>query len=307
MKHCHSLEEISLQNSWVAVGVFDGAHRGHQQIITQLVNGAHESGATAVILTFHPHPAKLFGRGEIKLLTLPDERAEILGSMGVDIVITHPFDRDVANIIAFDFMQRLKSRLGLVRLILGYDSTLGKNREGNAARLTEIGVELGYFVETVSALSDESGVISSTAIRKLVAVGKVDEAAQLMGRPYRLRGPVVRGDQRGRTIGFPTANVDYSIDKLIPLNGIYACWAVLGKEKLKAAVNIGVNPTFTPDKKSINVEAYLLDFDREIYGETLELEFVSRLRDELKFDSVEALAEQIGRDVEQTRTTLGTE
>ncbi|MBV6450212.1 MAG: Riboflavin biosynthesis protein RibF [Anaerolineales bacterium] len=307
MKHYHSLEEISLQNSWVAVGVFDGAHRGHQEIIKRLVNGAHESGAMAVILTFHPHPAKLFGRGEIKLLTLPDERAEILGDMGVDIVITHPFDRDVANIIAFDFMQRLKSRLGLVRLILGYDSTLGKNREGNAARLTEIGAELGYFVETVSALSDESGVISSTAIRKLVAVGKVDEAAQLMGRPYRLRGPVVRGDQRGRTIGFPTANVDYSIDKLIPPNGIYACWGKLNNEKFKSAVNIGVNPTFTPDKKSINVEAYLLDFDREIYGETLELEFVSRLRDELKFDSVEALAEQIGRDVEQTRTTLGTE
>lgn len=307
MKLIHSLAELNLQNAHLTIGVFDGVHRGHQELIKKLTTGAHENQLPAVVVTFDPHPSKVFGRAEVRLLTLPDERAEILGGMGVDIVITHPFNREVANVTAFDFMQRLKFRLGLSRLILGYDSALGKNREGNIPRLTEIGAELGYAVETVSAVGDESGVISSTAIRKLVAVGKVDEAAQLMGRSYRLRGPVVRGDQRGRTIGFPTANVDYSIDKLIPPNGIYACWGKLNNEKFKAAVNIGINPTFTPDKKSINVEAYLLDFDREIYGETLELEFVSRLRDELKFDSVEALVEQIGRDVEQTRTTLGTE
>ncbi|MCC6297873.1 MAG: bifunctional riboflavin kinase/FAD synthetase [Anaerolineales bacterium] len=304
IKHFHSLEELALQNCWVTVGVFDGVHRGHQEIIKRLTTGARESSATSVVITFDPHPAKVFGRGEIKLLTLPDERAEILGNMGVDVVITHPFNRDVANITAFDFMQRLKSRLGLVRLILGYDSALGKDREGNAARLTEIGAELGYAVETVPALSGEGGVISSTEIRKLVAAGNMEEAAQLMGRPYRLGGLVVRGDQRGRTIGYPTANLDYSEDKLIPPNGIYACWASLGQEKFKAAVNIGVNPTFTPDKKSVNVEAYLLDFDREIYGESLELEFISRLRDELKFDSVGGLIEQIGRDVAETARKL---
>lgn len=306
MKHYRSLEEASLQHSWLAVGVFDGVHRGHQEILKRLTGGARENGAAAVVLTFHPHPAKVLGRGEIKLLTLPDERAEILGGMGADVVVTHPFDADVANTAAFDFMQRIKTRLDLVHLVLGYDSTLGKNREGNAARLAEIGSELGYTVETVPALSDESGVISSTEIRKLIAVGKIEEANQLMGHPYRLRGPVIRGDQRGRTIGYPTANVDYSDDKLIPLNGIYACWAKLGRERFQAAVNIGINPTFTPDKKSVNVEAYLLDFDREIYGAVLELEFVARLRDELKFDSVGALVEQIGRDVQQTRTMLGT-
>lgn len=306
MQHYRSLEEASLQHSWLAVGVFDGVHRGHQEILKRLTGGARENGAAAVVLTFHPHPAKVLGRGEIKLLTLPDERAEILGGMGADVVVTHPFDADVANTAAFDFMQRIKTRLDLVHLVLGYDSTLGKNREGNAARLAEIGSELGYTVETVPALSDESGVISSTEIRKLIAVGKIEEANQLMGHPYRLRGPVIRGDQRGRTIGYPTANVDYSDDKLIPLNGIYACWAKLGRERFQAAVNIGINPTFTPDKKSVNVEAYLLDFDREIYGAVLELEFVARLRDELKFDSVGALVEQIGRDVQQTRTMLGT-
>lgn len=306
MKHFRSLENIALDNSWLAVGVFDGVHRGHQKIITRLTAGAHAAGAAAVVLTFDPHPAKVFGRGEIKLLTLQDERAEILGDFGVDVVVTHPFNKDVANITAFDFMQRLKTHLGLVHLVLGYDSALGRNREGNATRLTGIGEELGYTVETVPALSDESGVISSTEIRKLVAVGKVEEAAELMDHPYCLRGPVIRGDQRGRTIGYPTANIDYSADKLIPSNGIYACWAKLGSERFKAAVNIGFNPTFTLDKKSVNAEAYLLDFNREIYGEVLELEFASRLRDELKFDSVEALVEQIGRDVQQTRNMLRT-
>ncbi|MCC6568722.1 MAG: bifunctional riboflavin kinase/FAD synthetase [Anaerolineales bacterium] len=304
MKHYHSLDEIALPHSWLTVGVFDGVHRGHQQIIHRLVEGAHEKNLPAVVLTFDPHPSKVFGRGDIKLLTLPDERAEILAALGVDVVITHSFNREVANITAFDFMQRLKSHLGLDHLILGYDSALGKDREGNIPRLTEIGSELGYTVETVSAVSDESGVISSTAIRKLITVGKVEEAAKLMGRPYCLQGVVIRGDQRGRTIGFPTANIDYSVDKLIPPNGIYACWAYLGNEKFKAAVNIGINPTFTPDKRSINVEAYLLDFDREIYGEAMQLEFVSRLRDELKFDSVDALVTQITKDVEVVRQTL---
>ncbi|HQX16788.1 MAG TPA: bifunctional riboflavin kinase/FAD synthetase [Anaerolineales bacterium] len=306
MKHYRSLDELTLQHSWLTVGVFDGAHRGHQQIIHRLVEGAHEKNLPAVVLTFDPHPSKVFGRGEIKLLTLPDERAEILGGMGVDVVITHPFNREVANITARDFMQRLKSRLGLVRLILGYDSALGKDREGTVPRLTEIGAELGYAVETVSALSDESGVISSTEIRKLVTVGKIEEAAKLMSRPYRLQGVVIRGDQRGRTIGFPTANLDYSDDKLISSNGIYACWAKLGNERFKAAVNIGFNPTFTPDKKTMSVEAYLLDFDRDIYDENLQLEFVARLRDELKFESVEMLVEQILEDVKQTRILLRT-
>jgi riboflavin kinase/FMN adenylyltransferase len=306
MLHYRSLEEVTLSGSWLTVGVFDGVHRGHQQIINKLVAGAHADGLPAVVLTFDPHPAKIFGRGDIKLLTLPGERARLLGDLGVDVVVTHPFDMTVANTTAFDFMTRLKTRLGLVRLILGYDSTLGKDREGNAARLTEIGVELEYGVETVAALGDESGVVSSTEIRKLVTVGKMEEAARLMGHPYQLQGLVTYGDRRGRTIGFPTANLEYAREKLLPAGGIYACWAYLGNERHMAAVNVGTNPTFTPDKQTMNVEAYLLDFDRDIYGEMLRLEFIARLRDELKYDSVEALIRQIRLDVEQTRRILGT-
>ncbi|MCK6539637.1 MAG: bifunctional riboflavin kinase/FAD synthetase [Anaerolineales bacterium] len=304
MLHFRSLEEVTLPASWLTVGVFDGVHRGHQRIINRLVAGAHENGLPAVVLTFDPHPAKFFGRGDIKLLTLPGERARLLGDLGVDVVVTHPFNRDVANTTAYDFMKYLKSRIGLTHILLGYDSTLGKDREGNASRLSEIGAELGYAVEVISALGDESGVISSTEIRKLITVGKVAEAARLMAHPYALQGMVSRGDQRGKAIGFPTANLAYAREKVVPAGGIYACWAYLGREKHQAAVNIGTNPTFTPDKTTLNVEAYLLDFDRDIYGEVLQLEFAARLRDELKYDSVAALVEQIRRDVEQTREVL---
>jgi len=304
MMHYRSLEEVNLENSWLTVGVFDGVHRGHQVVINRLVSGARDADAMSVVLTFDPHPAKYFKRGEIKLLSLPGERARLLGGMGVDVVITHPFGDDVANTTAFDFMKYLKERLGLKHLVLGYDSTLGKNREGNAARLTEIGLELGYTVETVSALGDESGVISSTEIRKLLTVGKIAEATHLLGHPYQLQGLVAHGDQRGRTIGFPTANLNYAREKVVPAGGIYACWAYVGNEKHKAAVNIGTNPTFTPDKQTLSVEAYLLDFDRDIYDEMINLEFVIRLRDELKYDSVDALVKQIHKDVKQTRKIL---
>ena len=306
MHHYRSLEEVTLQNSWVTVGVFDGVHRGHQKILEKLTAGAHANGVPAVVLTFDPHPANVLGRGTVKLLTLPGERAKLLGEVGVDVVITCPFNKDFANVTAFDFMRQLKTHLGLSHIVAGYDSTVGKNREGNAVRLAEIGSELEYTIETVSALSDESGVISSTEIRKLVAVGNVMEAARLLGHPYRLQGLVAHGDQRGRTIGFPTANLSYAREKVIPAGGIYACWADVRGKKQKAAVNIGTNPTFTPENETMHVEAYLLDFDQEIYNEMVTLDFVSRLRDELKYDTVQALIEQIERDVTQTRELLET-
>src|SRR5690349_13502198 len=201
-------------------------------------------------------------------------------------------------------MLRLTRQLGLQHLLIGYDFALGKGREGNAARLTEIGSELGYAVEVVSALSDESGVISSTEIRKLIEIGDVGEAARLLGHPYSLHGPVIHGDARGRTINVPTANIDYPHAKMIPANGIYACWGYLNGEKYRAAINVGINPTFTPDKQIPNVEAHLLDFEQEIYGEDVKLEFMARLRNELKFDSVDELLEQIWKDIEDSKRVL---
>jgi len=304
MQHYRSLAEVHLQNSWLTVGVFDGVHRGHQEIIKKLTAGAHANAAPAVVLTFDPHPASVLSGREIKCLTLPDERADLLRKLDVDVVITERFTRELSTVTAHDFMSRLTSALGLQHLLIGYDFALGKGREGNATRLMEIGQELGYTVEVVPALSDESGVISSTEIRKLIEVGNVVEAAYLLGHPYSLHGSVIHGDGRGRTINVPTANIAYSGEKMIPSKGIYACWGYLNQNRYRAAINIGTNPTFTPDKQLPNVEAHLLDFQGEIYGEDLRLEFVARLRDELKFDAVDVLVEQIWRDVEETRRIL---
>ncbi len=304
MQHYRSLEEVNLQNSWLTVGVFDGVHRGHQQIIRKLTAGAHSNDAPAVVLTFDPHPASVLGGREIKCLTLPEERAELLAQFGVDVIVTEHFTRELSMVTAYDFMERLKNQLELKHLLIGYDFALGKGREGNAARLAEIGLEFGYSVDVIPAFEDEGGVISSTAIRKLIEVGNVEEAGKLLGRPYSLHGPVIRGDGRGRTLDIPTANIGYSHRKMIPAKGIYACWAYLHEQKYPAAVNIGTNPTFTPDKETLNVEAHLLDFRQEIYGEDVRLEFVARLRDELKFDSVETLLEQIWKDIEDTKRIL---
>jgi riboflavin kinase/FMN adenylyltransferase len=305
VQHHRSLNDVSLQHAWLTIGVFDGIHRGHQAILSQLTAGAHANGAPAVLLTFDPHPAAVLAHRELKLLTTPEERAALASALNVDAVVTHPFDRSVAEMSAREFMTRLKERLGLSHLLIGYDFALGKNREGNAERLTELGRELGYEVQVIEAVGDESGVISSTEIRKLVSLGSVDAAANLLGRAYALSGPVIHGDGRGRRINIPTANIAYPESKLLPPNGIYACRVRLGADLYAAATNIGFNPTFTPDKRSASVEAHILDFDRDLYGEMLTVEFISRLRDELKFDSVEALIKQIHADIDETRRIIG--
>ena len=304
MSHYRSLEEVSLKNSHLTVGVFDGVHRGHREIIHKLARDAHAMDAPAVVLTFDPHHASVLTGREIRCLTTPDERADLLFSLGVDSVVTQRFTPDLAALSAHEYMSRLQTHLGLRRLLIGYDFALGKGREGNAPRLGEIGSELGYTVEVVSALGDESGVISSTEIRKLVSTGNMPEAGKLLGYPYSMSGEVIHGEGRGKKINFPTANIAYPKNKAIPPNGIYACRARLGNERFMAATNIGLNPTFTPERKIPSLEAYLLDFNRDIYGETLTLEFVKRLRDEIRYTTVEALIEQIHEDVNQTREIL---
>jgi riboflavin kinase/FMN adenylyltransferase len=307
MIHAHSAEELNLEKSWLTIGVFDGVHRGHQQIIRRLVDGAHARGAAAVAMSFWPHPASVLGSQDVKVLTMPDERARLMSGLGLDVFISQPFNHDVANTTAFDFVSRLKKHLGFERLLIGYDFALGKGREGNASRLTEMGADLGYSVEVMPALSDESGVISSTEIRKLVAIGNVAEAAVLLGHCYGLHGPVVHGDGRGRQLGFPTANIDYPHEKVLPANGVYACRVWVDGNAYGGAINVGVRPQFHASAERPLVEAYILDFDRDIYGEDVRLEFVERLRAEQKFPSVEALVERMHQDVDRARTLLGSE
>ena len=204
-------------------------------------------------------------------------------------------------------MAHLQRQLHFDRLLIGYDFALGKGREGDAARLSELGRTLGYELEVVAALSDESGVISSTAIRKLVATGDVSAAAVLLGHPYSLHGPVVAGDARGRQLGFPTANIQYPPEKILPSNGIYACWLWLDGQRLSAAVNVGVRPQFHSGAVHPLVEAHILEFDRNIYGRDVRLDFVRRIRDEMRFPFVSDLVDQIHRDVQQISQVLAAE
>lgn len=305
MKHLHSLDDARLQAAWLTIGIFDGVHRGHRKILEALVSGARGAGCPAVVLTFHPHPAiVLGGRADFRCLTTPEERGGLLEEAGVDLVITQAFDREFAGQTAGEFMRRIAPTLGLRCLVLGHDSALGRGREGDAARLAEIGQDLGYQVEVVPPLEDEGGVISSTRIRAAVAAGEVAYAASALGRPYSLEGPVVHGDGRGASIGVPTANLRLPDEKLVPANGIYACRAWIGGESRLAAVNVGVRPMFTPDLPAPVVEAHLLDFSGDIYGQQVRLEFVERLRNEEKYPSVDVLVAQIRDDIARVREIL---
>jgi riboflavin kinase/FMN adenylyltransferase len=307
VRQYHSLDDLSLHNTWLTIGIFDGVHRGHQEILRRLVAGARATGAPAVVLTFFPHPAVVLGgKLDFKWLTTPDERAALLASFGVDTVITQTFDRHLADQTAGEFMQRLSNRLGLRHLLIGYDTALGKGREGNAPRLTELGTELGYTVTSIPPLKDENGIISSTRIRVDIANGKVSNAASDLSRPYSITGPVIHGDGRGRTLDIPTANVKIPPDKVLPGYGIYACRAWVKGRSHPAATSIGVRPTFFRDQPpSPTIEAHLLDFRGDLYGQDVKLEFVEYLRPEEKYGSIVELMEQIRKDIAQTRKIIG--
>ncbi len=300
-----SLEAANLQNAWLTIGVFDGVHLGHQSIIQQLTEGAHASGAPAVVLTFHPHPAVVLGGRDLKCLTTPQERVEILSALGVDAVIIQPFSREFASMTAEEFMAQVKKSLGLRTLLVGYDTALGRNRAGTTRRLEEIGRELHYDVQPVDVLRLGDEIISSTAIRQAIADGSVALAAAKLGRYYSLSGPVVPGDGRGRTIGIPTANVDFVEGKALPAYGVYACWAYVDGEKYPSVINIGLRPTFTTGEVAPRVEAHLMGYSANLYGKTMRLEFVERLRGEQKFSSIDALIAQIHADIARGREILG--
>jgi len=289
----------------VAVGMFDGVHRGHQHLLRRLVETAHAAGYTPVVLTFSPHPDKVLGRAQGRYyLTTPQQRAALLGALGVEIVITHPFDDTVRQIRAAEFVDRLLTYLKLRELWVGQDFALGYKREGDVAFLREQGAQKGFRLEVIDLVgSDDNGVsITSSAIRSALEAGDVERAARWLGRLYAVEGKVIPGDGRGRTIGFATANLDVWDEQVLPANGVYAGWARVGDEVFMAVANVGRRPTF--EGQVVRLEAHLLDFDRPIYGETLEFSFVARLRDEQRLDGIEALVAQIRRDAEAGRALL---
>ncbi|MBT6062262.1 MAG: bifunctional riboflavin kinase/FAD synthetase [Anaerolineae bacterium] len=305
MLHLHSLEDLSLQKTWLTIGIFDGVHCGHQEIIRHLTAGAKRANAAALVISFYPHPAAVLGkRKNVKYLSLPDEKAELLEKLGVDVFLEHPFDQEIATLSAKEFMVRIEKRVQLKKMLIGYDFALGKDRQGDAEYLTALGEKSGYAVQTFEPLLSEGAAISSSRVRDALADGHVRDAHHLLGHPYTLCSSVIHGDGRGRKINIPTANIEIKAEKITPKNGVYATWAILQGKKHPAVTNIGIRPTFTPDKERANIETHILGFSKNIYGEELKLELVERLRDEKKFSSVNELLQQIHADIEKAQEIL---
>jgi riboflavin kinase/FMN adenylyltransferase len=297
--------EWAERQSTLTIGSFDGIHRGHQFLIRRLVAQAREEGRLAGLVTFYPHPAAvLHPQRLMPSLTTPGEKTALLEPLGLDWVAILSFTRRLAATSSRDFVQHLYERVNMRAMWVGPDFALGRNREGNVDVLRRLGAEMGFQVYEVPYVSEHGEKVSSTHIRTLLHHGHVQKAASLLGRYYSLSGEVVHGAQRGRCLGFPTANMNVRSDRVIPADGIYAAYACLGEERYQAVVNIGVRPSFDNGERSI--EAYLLDFEGDIYGCDLVIEFVVRLRPERRFPDVNDLVAQIGADVEQAQQVLGT-
>jgi riboflavin kinase / FMN adenylyltransferase len=288
----------------VTIGNFDGVHLGHRAIIGRVTQRARELKAQAVAVTFEPHPLKVL-RPEINLplLTTPEQKLKLLEEAGLDAVVVLPFSREFATIPAREFViQYFCERLQVREVVVGHDYGFGRGREGNIDLLREMGQAHGFTVQVVWAVEAEGAVVSSSLIRALLRLGKVTEASRLLGRRYRVTGEVVRGKGRGaKLLGVPTANLR-SVNELLPASGIYAVRVHRGGDIINGVANIGTCPTF--DNQELSLEAHLLDFAADLYGETLEVEFAVRLRGEQKFSSLEALAAQIHRDIDHARGLL---
>lgn len=291
--------------SVVTIGVFDGVHKGHQAIIGHTVRRAHELGVQSVVVTFDPHPSEVVRPGSHPaVLTEPARKAELIEALGVDVLCVIPFTQDFSRLTAEAFVHDvLVQQLHASQVVVGENFRFGHRAAGDVALLDRLGRAFGLGVEG-AALVAEPTVYSSTYIRACVAAGDVVAAATALGRPHRLEGVVVRGDQRGREIGFPTANLLTSRYAAVPADGVYAAWLVRRQQRLMAAVSIGTNPTFAGAER--RVEAYALDFDGDLYGERLALDFVARLREMRRYDGIDPLAAQIRADVTDARSRLST-
>lgn len=288
----------------ITIGSFDGVHRGHAHLIQIVLEHAREKNAASIVVTLNPHPRLVLRPDStMQLLSTLDERVELLAQQGLDYVVVFPFSLEQSKLRAREFVELLRNHLNIVELVCGPNFALGYKREGTIPILEELGKEFGFTVTVVEPEAFQDGIISSTRARELVGSGEVAEAAILLGRYPMLRGIVVHGDHRGRELGFPTANLEVPDKKLIPANGIYAVRVRLGNEWHNGAASIGIRPTFGGGRRL--VEIFVLDFARWIYGEELQVYFVARLRDEEKFDNVDALLVQMARDVENARGILG--
>lgn len=299
MKLFNSIEEFEgVDKPVLTMGMFDGVHLGHQKIINLLNHRASSIGGESVLLTFEPHPRQVLkGIGkELQLLTPIVEKMKLLKSYGLQNLIIHPFSKEFSMYDSEDFVKKfLIDKIGIDTFIIGHDHHFGKNRQGNFDQLTTLSKSYKFNLEMIEEVKNCDMQISSTQIRNYLFKGDVKSARKGLGRNYRLEGTVVHGDKLGRTLGFPTANLSCEKFKLIPGDGVYLVKVFHKMDYFKGLLSIGTRPTIT-DSKERRLEVYILDFDKDIYGEILTVELIHKIRDDKKFDSVDELVEQMNAD-----------
>jgi riboflavin kinase / FMN adenylyltransferase len=313
MERWHGLAEVP--TGWgapsgcvVTIGFFDGVHQGHRRVVRRAVELARERGASAVAVTFDPHPTEVIRPGtHPPLLSTADHRADLLESLGVDAVLVIPFTLELSKLSPEEFVKQvLVDRLHTVGVVVGENFRFGHRASGSVADLVELGARYGFTAEGLPLVTPEDGAqprFSSTDVRRMVLDGDVESAARCLGRPHRVEGTVVHGAQRGREMGFPTANVDTPPHTAIPADGVYAGWLVVGGQSLPAAISVGTNPTFDGTQRT--VEAYAIGrTDLELYGEHVAVDFLARIRGQEKFDSMESLVKRMNQDVEEAQALL---
>lgn len=287
----------SVPKAIITLGTYDGVHLGHQTIINQLNQRAKEVGGESVLLTFEPHPRVVLNKGvdSLQLLTTLDEKIDLMEDYGLQNLILHPFTKEFSELTADEFVQKLMDEIGIHSFIIGYDHHFGKNRQGNFEYLCQLGEKLNFEVIQIQEVQTHGLHISSTQARNALLEGDLAKANKILNRNYSLSGEVIHGDKIGRTLGFPTANLKVEQFKLIPGNGVYVVKVYHNQQLYKGLLSIGTRPTVT-DSLEKRVEVNILDFDQEIYGEKLKLEFVQKIRDDEKFDSLDELVTQMEAD-----------
>ena len=311
MKRLGAMDELPVGMRFcLAIGMFDGVHRGHRRLLGTLVATARERDAKAVVMTFVPHPAAALRGHAPPLLCDPAEKLARMAELGVDVVVEQRFDAAFADQTAEKFLQRACSGREMVALVMTEESAFGRDRSGGLPEIRRLGPELGLEVIQVPHLEGASARISSTRLRSLLATGRLAAVRRMLGRPYAVVGRVVRGDRRGRTLGYPTANLAFDHDVALPPDGVYAVRAAWGGRDLIRATNsadgvasLGVRPTFVSGGSRM-LEVHLFDVDVDLYGRSLRVEFVRRLRGEKKFNAAEALIRQMDSDAERAREVL---
>jgi riboflavin kinase/FMN adenylyltransferase len=290
------LSQCAYTDAFVTIGNFDGVHLGHQALIGQMVELSHNRNQPAVVVTFFPNPTDYFHPDlQSFYLTTLNEKCGALLDLNVDEVVTLRFNQELAEKTAFEFLSKLKNKLGLSTLMVGDDFALGKNRMGTISVLKDLGKEMGFEVLVINQVKLEDEQISSTRIRKFLDAGELPKVEELLGRPYEVSGWVGHGADRGTSIGLPTANMDHWRKKKLPAVGVYATRVLLTGEVYLGITNIGFRPTFETQDQP-NVETHILDFADNIYGKRMTLQFIEKIRDEQKFANLDAFLEQIERD-----------